>query len=487
LAKPGGKVGEMNRVDSFIASCPSWEVFYKRLKELSKGDMGRIFERFVQLYLETQPYYRNILSDVWLGRHVPADVRKAINLPYRDEGIDLIARTKRGKYWAIQAKFRSDENETLSRRLLATFTACASDTCRNISQQIVAHASLKPIGKRELYRNTQEMSFDRWARADWSLIVRKLKGKTFNPEPRTPMPHQVLAVKRAKEHFIRDKATRGRMLMPCATGKSLAALWIADALNAKTIVVAVPNLGLIRQGVEDWSKEFVSRGQTPDWICVCSDDQLENDEFVDKIGDLAMDVDTDPKEIAKLLKRRSKLKIVFTTYQSSEQLAEAARRAGIKFDLAIFDEAHRTVGPQDRSFAALLGNSFKARYRLFMTATERRVNGDFDNVYSMDDNEEVYGKRFYTMSFAEAIRRKIITDYKILTLAITDKEIKALIAKNRLLNLNSNLTEAEARSVATGIALKRATRNTRSLIQSRFIPAFLRLTPFGNSKTCSIV
>ena len=90
--------------------------------------------------------------------------------------------------------------------------------------------------------------------------------------------------------------------MPCGTGKSLAALWIADALNAKTIVVAVPSLGLIRQGVEDWSKEFVARGQTPDWICVCSDDQLENDEFVDKIGDLAMDVDTDPKEIAQLLK-----------------------------------------------------------------------------------------------------------------------------------------------------------------------------------------
>ena len=54
------------------------------------------------------------------------------------------------------------------------------------------------------------------------------------------------------------------------------------------------------------------------------------------------------------------------------------------------------------------------------------------------------------------LARKIISDYKILTLAITDKEIKALIAKNRLLNLNSNLTEAEARSVATGIALKRA-------------------------------
>ena len=445
----------MTRVDSFIASCSSWEVFYQRLKEQSRNEQGRVFERFVQLYLETQPAYRLLLSNVWLGRDVPVDVRKAINLPSRDEGIDLIARTKRGKYWAIQAKFY-DENETLTRRRLSTFVACAANTCRDISLLVVAHASLNPIGKRDLYRDTQEMSFDRWMTTDWSLIVRKLKGKNFRPRPRTPKPHQTLAIKRAKEHFMRDKSARGRMLMPCGTGKSLAALWIADALNAKTIVVAVPNLGLIRQGVEDWSKEFVARGQTPDWICVCSDDQLESDEFVGKIGDLAMDVDTDPEEIALLLRRRSKLKIVFTTYQSSEQLAEAARRARIKFDLVVLDEAHRTVGAQNRSFAALLSDKFKARYRLFMTATERRVNGDFDNVYSMDDNEEVYGKRFYTMSFAEAIKRKIICDYKILTLAISDKEIKALIASNRLLNLNSNLTEAEARTVATGIALKRA-------------------------------
>ena len=86
----------MNRVDSFIASCPSWEVFYKRLKELSKGDMGRIFERFVQLYLQTAPEYRTLLQDVWLLRDVPAQVRQKLNLPLSDEGIDLIARTRHG-------------------------------------------------------------------------------------------------------------------------------------------------------------------------------------------------------------------------------------------------------------------------------------------------------------------------------------------------------------------------------------------------------
>ena len=47
--------------------------------------------------------------------------------------------------------------------------------------------------------------------------------------------------------------------------------------------------------------------------------------------------------------------------------------------------------------------TFKTRYRLFMTATERKVIGDAD-VFSMDDNEEVYGKRFFTMTFKEAIQ-----------------------------------------------------------------------------------
>jgi hypothetical protein len=59
------------------------------------------------------------------------------------------------------------------------------------------------------------------------------------------------------------------------------------------------------------------------------------------------------------------------------------------------------------------------------------------------------------MSSKEAIARDIICDYEILTMAVSDREIKKLIAKNRLLNLSRKLTEAEAREVATGIALKR--------------------------------
>ena len=41
------------------------------------------------------------------------------------------------------------------------------------------------------------------------------------------------------------------MPKPCGTGKSLTAYWIAEALEAKTIVVAVPSLALVRQSLTD--------------------------------------------------------------------------------------------------------------------------------------------------------------------------------------------------------------------------------------------
>jgi superfamily II DNA or RNA helicase len=246
--------------------------------------------------------------------------------------------------------------------------------------------------------------------------------------------------------------------MPCGTGKSLTAYWIAQALKAKTIVVVVPSLSLIRQSVADWTREFLAQGEMPDWICVCSDDSvgnLERDEFVGDVYDSGLPTHTKPKEIASLLRGPGKIQIVFTTYHSGSQLVAAARLAGIRFDLVIFDEAHRTAGVRSKSFATLLRDQMlKVRYRLFMTATERRINGDAE-VFSMDDNEEDYGKRFFTMSFKEAISLGIISDYKILTIAVSDREVKDLIVKNRLLNLHDDLAEAEARAVATGIALKR--------------------------------
>ena len=312
-------------------------------------------------------------------------------------------------------------------------------------------------------RNTTEIGLDRWQSLDqaaWSLIVAKLKGRSAAPKARTPRPHQSTAVAAAKAHFVRDGAARGRLIMPCGTGKSLTAYWIAEALEAKTILVAVPSLALVRQSLTDWTREFLAHGIKPDWLCVCSDEtvgKLDHDEFVGEVYDLGLPTHTDTNEIAALLRARSSgPKIVFTTYQSSGKLAAAARKARITFDLAILDEAHKTVGVHFKTFATLLSDKkIKIQRRVFMTATERVFRGDRSDVLSMD-NEKDYGARFFQLSFKEAIGQRIITDYKILTMTVSDSRIREVIDQNRILNLNSrHLDEAEAQSVAAGIALKR--------------------------------
>jgi predicted helicase len=83
--------------DRYIASCGSWSDFWDRTKTLSNTEKGIAFERLTQLYLQTAPEYRTELQHAWLLRDVPVDIRKRLNLPGPDEGIDLIARTRRGE------------------------------------------------------------------------------------------------------------------------------------------------------------------------------------------------------------------------------------------------------------------------------------------------------------------------------------------------------------------------------------------------------
>jgi predicted helicase len=42
------------------------------------------------------------------------------SFPALDEGIDFIARTRHGEYWAIQSKFRSQHDKPLTRKELGT-------------------------------------------------------------------------------------------------------------------------------------------------------------------------------------------------------------------------------------------------------------------------------------------------------------------------------------------------------------------------------
>ena len=321
---------------------------------------------------------------------VPAAIRRGLNLPGPDEGIDLLARTRRGEYWAIQAKFRSQRDKPLTRRELGPFTSLAFNTCNSIALAVVAHTCTKPVGKRHLMRNTVEIGLDRWQSLDdenhlgWNLIVRQLKGRSPRPEPRSPRPHQRAAISAAKAHFIGDNATRGRLIMPCGSGKSLAAYWIAEALGARTILVAVPSLALIRQGVADWTKEFLARGKRPEWICVCSDEtvgNLERDEFVGEVYELGL-----PTRI------RKRLRHCFASTLKSQRSYSRRIRAVTNLlqprDRLVSHSTSRFLMKRTRRSGCIPNHlrrwSAKRRStfcdRFLMTATERVFRGDRDDV-----------------------------------------------------------------------------------------------------------
>jgi Restriction endonuclease len=181
----------MLRPDRFISACVSWDEFWEGTEKLSTTEKGAAFERLTQLYLQTTPEYRAELQHVWSLREIPPAVRKRLNLPALDEGIDFIARTRHGNYWAIQSKFRSQHDKPLTRKELRTFSGLAFNTCNNIALAVVAHTSSKPISKRHLMRNTTEIGLDRWQSLDqeaWGLIVGKLQGRRSTPRPRSQGP-----------------------------------------------------------------------------------------------------------------------------------------------------------------------------------------------------------------------------------------------------------------------------------------------------------
>jgi len=301
----------VRKQDRLIASCRSWSEFWEEARDLPSYEKGAAFERLTQLYLQTAPEYQAQLKHVWLLRDVPSAVCRRLGLPSLDEGIDLVACTRHNEYWAIQSKFR-ERDQPLTRRELGTFTSLAFNTCSNIALAIVAHTSSKPVSKRHLMRNTTEIALDRWQALDgeaWGLIVAQLSGKAARPTPRQPLPHQAEAISKAEEHFVHEGAARGRLIMPCGTGKSLTAYWIAEALKAKLILVAVPSLALVRQSLTDWTREFLAHGLKPDWLCVCSDESvgnLESDTFVGEVYDLGVPAHTNTKEIAAFLRADTK-------------------------------------------------------------------------------------------------------------------------------------------------------------------------------------
>ena len=455
-----------------IQSSKSWRDLDRTIKKLIKNKQttlaGSIFEHLTKLYFEVSPEYKTKLSKVYLLNEVPNALKKKLKLPNTDEGIDLIAETFDKEYWAIQCKFRSDKTETLKvKGDLATFNNLAFTVCKNISHGIVCATVNRPPKKEHLL-NVGYILLKDWLGLDrdngelFKQIKNKAIGKITKPKKLSPRPHQKNAITKTLSYFKNNE--RGKMIMPCGTGKSLTAFWIAEKMKSKSILVAVPSLSLLQQTLKVWTREFLLHNIQPDWLCVCSDDTVkeEQDDFVTFSADLGIKVDTDPRVIKKFLsKKTNKIKIVFTTYQSGRATAIGSK--GFVYDLGIMDEAHKTVGSKTKEMAHLLHQkNVKIKKRLFMTATERLFRGDSDEFMSMDDPRD-YGNLIYELSFKEAINSKppIISDYKIITFGISNPEIESITQDNKYLEVKKDLKDITARELAIGIALRKAIKKLK--------------------------
>lgn len=180
-------------------------------------------------------------------------------------------------------------------------------------------------------------------------------------------------------------------------------------------------------------------------LVVCSDakaSKVGEDDLLDSVVDVGFPATTNAQALlANYRWTRERypdaLIAVFSTYQSM-QVVQDAQGAGLPaFGLCICDEAHRTAGTklaEDEDVASyqivIDGGRIRADKRLFMTATPK-VYGDnvktkageqAAELYSMDD-EEKYGPVAYELTFAEAVEKGLLCDYRVVVLAINQDAV----------------------------------------------------------------
>ena len=438
-----------------------------RATSFTEKEKGTQFERLMRAWLKTDARYAHLFEHVWLWEEFPS--RK--DFGGQDTGIDLVAKTHEGDYWAIQCKCYA-EDTVIDKAAVDSFLATSSRTFTNeVTFQTTSFAhrlwiattshwgsnaeeaiqnQLPPVSRVNLY------DLDHSA-VDWSKIFEGLEGKAALSEKKQLREHQREALKAAHQHFLSHD--RGKLIMACGTGKTFTSLkLIEQELKGKGLVLfLVPSIALLGQSLNDWMGD----AETPiKAVCICSDSRASrkikrgnpNDELETSIVDLALPASTNTTSIThQLLSYRDHdgLTVVFSTYQSIDVVAEAqaellAQTGGAfgVFDFVVCDEAHRTTGVKlstkdESNFIKIHNDEFiRGQKRLYMTATPRlygenaRIKASKNDcvLCSMDD-ETLYGQEFYRVNFSYAVQNGILTDYKVLVLTVSEDMIPADLMK----------------------------------------------------------
>ena len=407
---------------------------------------GRLFERLIRTYLLEDPFYQKRFSEVYLWSEWAA-LRPEFDGV--DIGIDLVAEERDGGYCAIQCKCYA-ENTRISKGDLDTFISASArepftarmfvDTGSDWSANLYRTLDgLQPPCQRVSAADLASRP------VDWPDLSRETPEQLdYQQETFSLREHQKEAFDDVTNGF--KASDRGKLIMACGTGKTFTALRIAENIAGigGRVLYLVPSIGLFSQAMREWAEQQTVPHR---YIGICSDTKAGKTAEDASILELEIPVTTDAAAISEALEKDDKaaMKVVFCTYHSLP-IVEAAQDAGAPaFDMVLCDEAHRTTGIEDNddktSPFVLVHDTdrIRAKKRLYMTATSRlytegakakAARHDIE-VFSMDDSE-TYGPEFHRLPFSKAVEQDLLSDYKVVVLAMSEQDADAALQTYRI-------------------------------------------------------
>ncbi|MGL2791356.1 type ISP restriction/modification enzyme [Helicobacter pylori] len=444
------------------------------------------------------------ISKQFLQEHDSANEYESIDLWYdwelrgkeRDKGIDIVIQTTSKEYIAVQCKFHQN---SISYNDISPFLTqlLSGHKLQNGVGEIkfkkgiiisTSHLTSEALKAIEQIRSTG-MGIDIDEITEEDFIYSRIDWEKFDPtktedeiplcDKKRPRPHQTEAIEKTKEYFSDPKNARGKLIMACGTGKTYTSLKIMEALDPKITLFLAPSIALLSQTFREYAQE---KSEPFYASIVCSDDKTgqskknkskneDNDDI--KFSELPLKPSTRLEDILSAYEKAQKENkrfIIFSTYQSALRIKEAQEAGLGEIDLIICDEAHRTVGAmystneRDDKNAFTLCHSdenIKAKKRLYMTATPKVYSEsskakakEKDNViYSMDD-AQTFGEEIYTLNFERAIALDLLTDYKVIILAVRSENLSGVTN-----SVNKKISQLEAKG----------TKLDKKLINNEFV------------------
>lgn len=431
---------------------------------VTEREKGTYFERLALAFFLNDPVQVEEYGAVWNW----SEWAKANGWDGKDVGIDLVAKLRNEEgFAAIQAKFYSAETRVQKAHIDSFISASGKEPFR---RRVVLDTT-----EREWGANAEEMIRGqsipvvrigltdlRESRIEWSVF--EARGEIVLADKKSLRQHQRDALREIRAGL--SAADRGKMIMACGTGKTFTALKIAEDLagKGKRVLFMVPSLALMSQTVREWTNDT----ETPiRAFAVCSDAHVgkrrkNTDDIAEiEIHDLAFPATTDPQKVAEKAGEDDpeRMTVIFSTYQSIVTLTRAQEAGLPEFDLIICDEAHRTTGAtlekeEESNFVKIHSNDHVAgKKRLYMTATPRifgdNVRSKADEVgaeLASMDNPELFGETLFYRGFGWAVQNGLLTDYKVIVLAMDEGLVSAAVQK-RLGDAGSELVLDDATKI----------------------------------------